>query len=233
MFQILVVDDEKEIVELEEIYLKEAGYEVLKAYNGKMALEFLKKGKIDLVVLDIMMPEIDGLDVCCKLREKDKIPVIIVSAKGQEIDKIKGLQSGADDYMVKPFSPLELVARVQSQLRQAHYFNQELQKKEDTLIKIKEIEIDKARHQVYRLGKEIKLTPTEYDILVLLAENMGKVYSSEEIYRALWKEKYYEGNNTVMAHMWRLREKIEENPKVPQIIQTVWGVGYKIENNRY
>nr|WP_302598280.1 response regulator transcription factor [uncultured Cellulosilyticum sp.] len=233
MFQILVVDDEKEIVELEEIYLKEAGYEVLKAYNGKMALEFLKKGKIDLVVLDIMMPEIDGLDVCCKLREKDKIPVIIVSAKGQEIDKIKGLQSGADDYMVKPFSPLELVARVQSQLRRAHYFNQELQKKEDTLIKIKEIEIDKARHQVYRLGKEIKLTPTEYDILVLLAENMGKVYSSEEIYRALWKEKYYEGNNTVMAHMWRLREKIEENPKVPQIIQTVWGVGYKIENNRY
>ena len=220
--KILVADDEKEIVELEELYLKEAGYEVFKAYDGKMALRLLAEENIDLLILDVMMPGLDGVKVCKKMRETEKIPVIMVSAKGQEMDKIAGLQAGADDYMVKPFSPLELVARVKSQLRRAAYYS-EPKEQTCTQIIVKHLKIDKERHQVFRFGDEVKLTPTEYDILLLLAENRGKVYSSEEIYRVLWKEKYYEGNNTVMAHMWRLREKIEENPKQPVIIETVWG----------
>lgn len=230
--KILVADDEKEIVELEELYLKEAGYEVFKAYDGKMALRLLAEENIDLLILDVMMPGLDGVKVCKKMRETEKIPVIMVSAKGQEMDKIVGLQAGADDYMVKPFSPLELVARVKSQLRRAAYYS-EPKEQTCTQIIVKHLKIDKERHQVFRFGDEVKLTPTEYDILLLLAENRGKVYSSEEIYRVLWKEKYYEGNNTVMAHMWRLREKIEENPKQPVIIETVWGVGYKIEADKY
>ncbi len=230
--KILVADDEKEIVELEELYLKEAGYEVFKAYDGKMALRLLAEENIDLLILDVMMPGLDGVKVCKKMRETEKIPVIMVSAKGQEMDKIAGLQAGADDYMVKPFSPLELVARVKSQLRRAAYYS-EPKEQTCTQIIVKHLKIDKERHQVFRFGDEVKLTPTEYDILLLLAENRGKVYSSEEIYRVLWKEKYYEGNNTVMAHMWRLREKIEENPKQPVIIETVWGVGYKIEADKY
>lgn len=229
MPRILVVDDEKEIVELEEVYLKEAGYEVIKAYNGKEALKCLEKEEIDLMILDIMMPGIDGLNVCRQMRENYRMPVIMVSAKGQEIDKINGLQSGADDYMVKPFSPLEMVARVQSQLRRATYLSGPKWEERTTHIELKGVTIDLAKHQVMRLGSLVKLTPTEYEILVLLAKNRGKVYSSEEIYKAIWKEKYFEGNNTVMAHMWRLREKIEENPKEPTIIETVWGVGYKIE----
>lgn len=231
MFQILVVDDEREIVELEEAYLEEQGYKVFKAYNGKEALEIIQREKIDLMVLDIMMPDLDGIEVCLRTRGIAKMPVIMVSAKGQEQDKIKGLQSGADDYMVKPFSPMELMARIQSQLRRVTYYNEA--KEEGELIKVKEIAIDQSKHKVYRFGKEIKLTPTEYSILTLLATHKGKVYSSEAIYRALWEEKYYEGNNTVMAHMWRLREKIEENPKQPTIIETVWGVGYQIEEDEY
>lgn len=230
--KILVADDEKEIVELEELYLKEAGYEVFKAYDGKMALRLLAEENIDFLILDVMMPGLDGVKVCKKMRETEKIPVIMVSAKGQEMDKIAGLQAGADDYMVKPFSPLELVARVKSQFRRAAYYS-EPKEQTCTQIIVKHLKIDKERHQVFRFGDEVKLTPTEYDILLLLAENRGKVYSSEEIYRVLWKEKYYEGNNTVMAHMWRLREKIEENPKQPVIIETVWGVGYKIEADKY
>lgn len=231
---ILVVDDEKEIVELEEVYLKEAGYEVLKAYDGKKALEILAKEKIDLLVLDIMMPGLDGIKVCQKMRETKRIPVIIVSAKGQEIDKVKGLQAGADDYMVKPFSPVELVARIQSQLRRATYYSKpEIEQNKSQQLIIKHLRIDKARHRVFSFDKEVKLTPTEYDILLLLAENRGKIYNSECIYKSLWEEKYYEGNNTVMAHMWRLREKIEENPKQPEIIETVWGVGYKIETDEH
>ena len=231
MFHVLIVDDEKEIIELMEVYLKEVGYAVSKAYNGVTALNILQKEKIDLMILDIMMPGLDGIKVCNKVREDNKIPIIMVSAKGQDIDKITGLQSGADDYIVKPFSPLELVARVQSQLRRYVYFNDNNKDKDEGVIKVKGIILNKEKHKVFVLGKEIKLTPTEYGILVLLAENRGKVYSSEEIYRQLWKEKYFEGNNTVMAHMWRLREKIEENPKDPKIIETVWGVGYKIEED--
>ncbi|MHC1748283.1 MAG: response regulator transcription factor [Cellulosilyticaceae bacterium] len=231
MFHVLIVDDEKEIIELMEVYLKEVGYAVSKAYNGVTALNILQKEKIDLMILDIMMPGLDGIKVCNKVREDNKIPIIMVSAKGQDIDKITGLQSGADDYIVKPFSPLELVARVQSQLRRYVYFNDNNKDKDEGIIEVKGIILNKEKHKVFVLGKEIKLTPTEYGILVLLAENRGKVYSSEEIYRQLWKEKYFEGNNTVMAHMWRLREKIEENPKDPKIIETVWGVGYKIEED--
>ena len=190
---------------------------------------YLEKQEIDLMILDIMMPGIDGLGVCRQMRENYRMPVIMVSAKGQEIDKISGLQSGADDYMVKPFSPLELVARVQSQLRRATYFSGPKWEERKTVIGLKGLVIDLAKHQVTRLGTLVKLTPTEYEILVLLAQHQGKVYRSEEIYKAIWKEKYFEGNNTVMAHMWRLREKIEENPKKPAIIETVWGVGYKIE----
>lgn len=231
MFHVLIVDDEKEIIELMEVYLKEVGYKVYKTYNGVGALRILQKEQIDLMILDIMMPGLDGIEICHKVREEHKIPIIMVSAKGQETDKITGLKSGADDYMVKPFSPLELVARVQSQLRRYVYLNGHNQVKEKTVVEVKGIVLNKEQHKVFVWGKEIKLTPTEYEILNLLAENKGKVYSSEEIYKHLWKEKYFEGNNTVMAHMWRLREKIEEDPKNPKIIETVWGVGYKIEED--
>lgn len=234
MFNILIVDDEREIVELIEVYLKNEGYNVHKCYNGKDALEMIEKEKFHLIILDIMMPDIDGINVCMKIRQKYNIPIIMASAKGQDIDKIQGLSTGADDYIVKPFNMMELMARVKSQIRRYVYLNDNMNFKQDSssdddLVTIKDIKIDRKRHQVILSENEVKLTPTEYDILLLLASNRGRVFSSEDIYKEIWKEKYFEGNNTVTAHMWRLREKIEYNPKEPEIIKTVWGVGYKIE----
>jgi DNA-binding response OmpR family regulator len=228
---ILIIDDEREIVELIEIYLHNEGYRVCKAFNGLDALELLEHEKIQLVVLDIMLPGIDGLETCRRIRQSMNIPIIMLSARSQDMDKILGLGTGADDYMVKPFNPMELVARIKSQLRRYLYFNETNHAKPDhNIIRIKELTINKKNHQVTVNDKEINLTPTEFGILLLLAENAGSVFSAEEIFTRVWKEKYYEANNTVMVHIWRLREKIEENPKTPQIIETVWGVGYKIES---
>jgi two-component system, OmpR family, response regulator VanR len=230
-YNILVIDDEMEIVELIEIYLVNEGYQVFKAFNGNDGIQILETTTIHLVVLDIMMPGIDGLATCRKIRQFNNIPIIMLSAKTQDMDKILGLGTGADDYMIKPFNPMELIARVKSQLRRYIYFDkQNIIKTDDSILNIKGLVINKKNHMVLIYGKEINLTPTEFDILVLLAGNAGTVFNTEEIFEKVWKEKYFESNNTVMVHIWRLREKIEENPKVPKIIETVWGVGYKIEN---
>lgn len=228
MHRILIIDDEKEITFLMKKSFEEAGFGVNIAYNGEDGLKILEQGAFSLVILDIMMPGMNGYEVCEKVRDKNNIPIIMVSAMGQNEDKIKGLVTGSDDYIVKPFCMEELLARVNSQIRRFTYLNQGI-KNTNLHIEIKGLTIEEEHHKVFLYGEEIKLTPTEYNILLLLAKNPGKVYSSEEIYRELWEEKYFEGNNTVMAHMWRLREKIESDPKNPQIIETVWGVGYKIE----
>ncbi|MDP4093083.1 MAG: response regulator transcription factor [Bacillota bacterium] len=230
-YNILVIDDEKEIVDLIRIYLQNEGYNVFVGFNGIEGMEIFEKQKIDLLILDIMMPGTDGLQVCRKIRESSNIPIIIISAKSQDIDKILGLGTGADDYVTKPFNPMELIARVKSQLRRFYYFNTQPQSNNDKyIIEISGLTINKISHTVSLLGNAIDLTPTEYEILLLLAGNPGRVFSAEEIFLSVWKEKYYDSNNTVMVHIWRLREKIEANPKEPEIIKTVWGVGYKIED---
>ncbi|MBN1051762.1 DNA-binding response regulator [Clostridium botulinum] len=230
MFNVLIIDDEVEIVELIEVYLVNEGYKVFKAYNGSDGINIINEKKIHLVVLDVMMPGIDGFQVCMKIRKDYNIPIIMLSAKSQDVDKIQGLPTGADDYMIKPFNPMELIARVKSQIRRYVFLNEKSNKSNDIdIIEFKDITINKKNHKVLFLGKELKLTPIEYEILLLLANNLGTVFSAEDIFKEVWKEKYFEGNNTVMVHIWRLREKIEENPKEPKIIETVWGVGYKIE----
>ncbi|MBZ9606541.1 response regulator transcription factor [Clostridium estertheticum] len=234
MFNVLIVDDEVEIIELMEVYLLNDGYKVFKATNGVDALNIINKGKIHLVILDIMMPGMDGLQVCMKIRKEYNIPIIMVSAKGQDIDKIQGLSTGADDYMVKPFNAMELIARVKAQIRRYVYLNENHKPFDnEDVIEIKGITINKRNHKVNLFGAELKLTPTEYAILLLLASNSGKVFGAEDIFKEIWKEKYFEGNNTVMVHIWRLREKLEDNPKEPKIVETVWGVGYKIEEYEY
>ncbi|NFT08187.1 response regulator transcription factor [Clostridium botulinum] len=230
MFNVLIIDDEVEIVELIEVYLVNEGYKVFKAYNGSDGINIINEEKIHLVVLDVMMPGIDGFQVCMKIRKDYNIPIIMLSAKSQDVDKIQGLSTGADDYMIKPFNPMALIARVKSQIRRYVFLNEKSNKSNDIdIIEFKDITINKKNHKVLFLGKELKLTPIEYEILLLLANNLGTVFSAEDIFKEVWKEKYFEGNNTVMVHIWRLREKIEENPKEPKIIETVWGVGYKIE----
>jgi DNA-binding response OmpR family regulator len=229
MRKILIIDDQKEIVELIKKGFEEESYEVLTAYNGRDGLRLLENNELSLVILDIMMPGINGMEVCKRIRSFSNIPIIMVSAKSQEQDKISGLLEGADDYMTKPFSVAELIARAVSQIRRYTYLNSE--KANRQLIEVKGLSINEVKHTVMLFGETIKLTPTEFAILLLLSKNKGKVFSSEEIYKNVWPdEKYYEGNNTVMSHMWRLREKIEVSPKEPKIIETVWGVGYKIED---
>lgn len=219
---ILVIDDTVEIVELIEIYLQNEGYHVFKAFGGAEGLKILEQESIQLVILDIMMPDMDGLETCRQIRKKLHIPVIMLSARSEDMDKIIGLGIGADDYMTKPFNPMELIARVKSQIRRYLYFtNQNPQTENEHLIQIGDIVINQRNHTVKKQDHEISLTPTEYDILLLLAGNVGKVFSTEEIFMNIWKEKYYEANNTVMVHIWRLREKIEDHPKEPKIIQTV------------
>jgi len=229
-YNILVIDDEEEIVELIEVYLQNEGYAVFKAYNGQEGLDLLKNQQIHLVVLDIMMPGIDGMEVCKRIRHSINIPIIMLSAKSQDMDKILGLGIGADDYMVKPFNPMELIARIKSQIRRSQYLNQHVNSDTDTEnIKVKGLVINNQSHKVFLYDKEISLTPTEFEILLLLSSNPGRVFSAEEIFERVWREKYFDSNNTVMVHIWRLREKVEDNPKEPKLIETVWGVGYKIE----
>lgn len=230
---ILVVDDDEEIAELVDIYLSNDGFKVVQAYNGKQCLEFLETNKdIKLIILDVMMPDLDGLEVCRRIRKTNNIPIIMLSAKVEDMDKIMGFSIGADDYMTKPFNPLELLARVKSQLKRYTNINigvnSENEKNEDELV-IKNLVINKSAHKVRVYDREINLTPIEFDILYLLASNPNRVFSTDEIFERVWNEKVYEVNNTVMVHIRRLREKIEEDSRNPVILKTVWGVGYKVE----
>ncbi len=227
---ILVVDDEKEIAELVEIYLVSDGYKVFKAYNAEEGLKILDEQEIHLVLLDIMMPGMNGLEMCRKIRTKSNIPIIMLSAKSTDLDKIVGLTGGADDYVTKPFNPLELTARVKSQLRRYTQLNPNAANQfTSNEITIRNMTINKDNHRVVIDGEEIKLTPIEFDILFLLASHPGKVFSTDEIFEKVWNEKVYEANNTVMVHIRRLRGKMKEDSRENKIISTVWGVGYKIE----
>ncbi|MCI9583624.1 DNA-binding response regulator [Clostridiaceae bacterium] len=228
---ILVVDDEKEIADLVEIYLVSDGYKVFKAENAQKGLELLEKESVQLVLLDIMMPGMDGLEMCKRIRETNNIPIIMLSARSTDLDKILGLGTGADDYVVKPFNPLELTARVKSQLRRYTQLNPQSSAGESLKneITIRDLTINKDNHKVTVGDEEIKLTPIEFDILYLLASNPGRVFSTDEIFEKVWNEKVYEANNTVMVHIRRLRGKMKEDTRQTKIITTVWGVGYKIE----
>ena len=228
---ILVVDDEQEIADLVEIYLVSDGYKVFKASNAQDGLAILDKEDIHLVLLDIMMPGMNGLEMCKKIRETNNIPIIMLSAKSTDLDKILGLGTGADDYVVKPFNPLELTARVKSQLRRYTQLNpySNVHESSKNEISIRGLTINKDNHKVTVYDEEIKLTPIEFDILYLLASNAGKVFSTDEIFEKVWNEKVYEANNTVMVHIRRLRGKMKEDERQDKIITTVWGVGYKIE----
>ncbi|UKS24238.1 response regulator transcription factor [Paenibacillus sp. HWE-109] len=225
---ILLVDDEKEIIDMLAIYLKNEGYQLLRASDGMEALQVLQKEEVDLIVLDIMMPKMDGIEACFKIREQKNMPIIMLSAKSQDMDKIWGLSSGADDYMSKPFNPLELIARIKSQLRRYTRLNVPHVNKDHEL-EVDDLTINTQTHEVKLEGKEIKLTPREFAILELLVRNRGMVWSSEKLYETIWKEAYYDSDNTVMVHIRKIREKIETNPRSPRFIKTVWGVGYKVE----
>ena len=228
---ILVVDDEQEIADLVEIYLVSDGYKVFKASNAQDGLDILNKEDIHLCLLDIMMPGMNGLEMCKKIRETNNIPIIMLSAKSTDLDKILGLGTGADDYVVKPFNPLELTARVKSQLRRYTQLNPNSNVHETVKneISIRGLTINKDNHKVTVYDEEVKLTQIEFDILYLLASNPGKVFSTDEIFEKVWNEKVYEANNTVMVHIRRLRGKMKEDERQDKIITTVWGVGYKIE----
>ena len=228
---ILVVDDEKEIADLVEIYLVSDGYKVFKADSAAAGLEILEQEDIHMVLLDIMMPGMDGLEMCKKIRENNNIPIIMLSARSTDLDKILGLGTGADDYVVKPFNPLELTARVKSQLRRYTQLNPNSHARETAKneITIKGLVINKDNHKVTVYDEEIKLTPIEFDILYLLASNPGKVFSTDEIFEKVWNEKVYEANNTVMVHIRHLREKMNVPTGKSDFIKTVWGVGYKVE----
>ncbi|MFH5184266.1 response regulator transcription factor [Paenibacillus sp. TAB 01] len=225
---ILLVDDEKEIIDLLEIYLKNEGYKLLRAADGEEALQVLRKEEVDLIVLDIMMPKMDGIEACLKIREQRNMPIIMLSAKSQDMDKIWGLSSGADDYMSKPFNPLELIARIKSQLRRYTRLNVP-QANRANEIEVDELTINTSTHEVKLEGREIKLTPREFAILELLARNRGIVWSIEKIYETVWQEAYFDSDNTVMVDIRKIREKIEQNPRKPKFIKTVWGVGYKVD----
>ncbi|WP_375200260.1 response regulator transcription factor [Bacillus sp. RS11] len=227
---ILIVDDEKEIRNLIAIYLKNEGFDVLEASDGEEGLNLLTKHKVHLIVLDIMMPNVDGIEMCMKVREKAEMPIIMLSAKSQDMDKITGLTLGADDYVTKPFNPLELIARIKSQLRRYIKMNR-LDTMNENEIEIGDMRINTATHEVVVNNEKVKLTPREFSVLELLARNQGMVMSAEQIYERVWKEEAIQSENTVMVHIRKIRERIETNPRNPQYIKTVWGVGYKIEKD--
>lgn len=228
---ILIVDDEKEIADLVEVYLKNDGYQVYKYYTGQDALECIRTTKLDLAILDVMLPDIDGFRICQKIREKYFFPVIMLTAKVEDMDKIMGLTLGADDYITKPFNPLEVVARVKTQLRRYMRYNYKEGMEATTINEydIKGLVINKDTHKCTIYGKALTLTPIEFSILWYLCEHRGKVVSSEELFEAVWGEKFLDNNNTVMAHIGRLREKMKDSSKNPKFIRTIWGVGYQIE----
>lgn len=224
---VLVCDDDKAIVDALEIYLKHENYGVIKAYNGKQALDALNKEKVHLVLLDIMMPELDGLAATLKIREEKNIPIIIMSAKSEDTDKITGLEFGADDYVTKPFNPLELMARVKSQMRRYTSLGSIANK--TGILKSGGLELDTESKEIRVDGETVKLTATEYGIMLFLMKNIGCVFSIEQIYENVWHEASYSAENTVSVHIRRIREKIEINPKDPKYLKVVWGIGYKIE----
>ena len=229
MYNILVCDDDKEIVEAIEIYLTQEGYRILKAYDGTEALEMLEREEVHLLLLDVMMPKLDGIRATLKIREKNSIPIIILSAKSEDADKILGLNVGADDYVTKPFSPLELVARVKSQLRRYTQLGGTAQNENDKIYSVGGLRINDDLKEVTVDGEPVKLTPIEYNILLLLMKNQGRVFSINQIYEMIWNEEAIGADNTVAVHIRHIREKIEINPKEPRYLKVVWGVGYKIE----
>lgn len=229
MYNILVCDDDKEIVEAIEIYLSQEGYHILKAYDGIEALKILEKEKVDLLILDVMMPKLDGIRATLKIREKNSIPIIILSAKSEDADKILGLNVGADDYVTKPFSPLELIARVKSQLRRYTQLGGSKAEEKDKIYRVGGLQINDDLKEVTVDGEPVKLTPIEYNILLLLMKNQGRVFSISQIYESIWNEEAIGADNTVAVHIRHIREKIEINPKDPRYLKVVWGVGYKIE----
>ncbi len=226
-YHVLVCDDDEAIVEAISIYLTTEGYQVEKAYDGMQALEILKKKEIQLLIIDVMMPKMDGVRAVMKLRESNNIPVIILSAKSEDADKILGLRIGADDYVAKPFNPLELMARAASQLRRYTMLGTQIPQEAHVLVN-GGLVLDDEKKQVTVDGKEVKLTPSEYRILKLLMENMDRVYSSREIYERVWEEDSYGSDNIVAVHIRHIREKIEINPKEPRYLKVVWGQGYKM-----
>lgn len=229
MFKILVCDDDKEIVEAIEIYLTQEGYEVLKAYDGEEAIQTLKKEHVDLLIMDVMMPRLDGIRATLKIREENSLPIIILSAKSEDADKILGLNIGADDYVTKPFNPLELVARAKSQLRRYTQLGSTVQDEKKEVYEVGELSINDELKEVTVDGESVRLTPIEYNILLLLVKNQGKVFSIDQIYENIWNEEAIGADNTVAVHIRHIREKIEINPKEPRYLKVVWGVGYKIE----
>jgi two-component system response regulator VanR len=230
--QILIVDDEKEIADLVEVYLQNEGYRVFKYYNATDALKRVREGGISLAILDVMLPDMDGFTLCREIRKDFFFPIIMLTAKVEEMDRINGIVMGADDYLTKPFVPLELIARVKGQLRRAGQYNQGLKQEPETeLYEVRGLELDNTQHTCHLYGEDLALTPTEFDILLYLCRHMNQAVTSEELFEAVWKEQYYESNNTVFVHIARLREKMKENSRKPKFIKTVWGVGYKLEDS--
>ena len=229
MYNILVCDDDREIVEAIEIYLSQDGYRILKAYDGIEALQILEKEEVNLLIIDVMMPRLDGIRATLKIREKNSIPIIILSAKSEDADKILGLNVGADDYVTKPFSPLELVARVKSQLRRYNQLGGLEGGQREKIYETGGLKINDDLKEVTVDGEPVKLTPIEYNILLLLMKNQGRVFSISQIYESIWNEEAIGADNTVAVHIRHIREKIEINPKEPRYLKVVWGVGYKIE----
>ncbi|MFQ6818137.1 MAG: VanR-ABDEGLN family response regulator transcription factor [Blautia sp.] len=230
--KILIVDDEVEIADLIETYLKNEDYAVYKFYSAKDALACINETELDLAILDVMLPDIDGFTICRKIREKHTYPVIMLTAKDAETDKITGLTLGADDYITKPFQPLEMVARVKSQLRRYKKYNHPQTEKTDHILYCSDLIVDTKKHECLQNNKPVSLTPTEFSILQILLENKSNVLSGEELFRRIWKDEYYtKSNNTITVHIRRLREKLNDTLENPKYIKTIWGVGYKIDEN--
>lgn len=229
MVKILVCDDDKDIVEVIDIYLTQEGYEVLKAYDGDEAIKVLKSNEVDLLIIDVMMPRLDGIRATLKIRENMSLPIIILSAKSEDADKILGLNIGADDYITKPFNPLELVARVKSQLRRYTQLGSTARSDNQSEFRTGGLVIRDDLKEVTVDGEKVNLTPIEYNILLLLVKNQGKVFSINQIYENIWNEEAIGADNTVAVHIRHIREKIEINPKEPRYLKVVWGVGYKVE----
>lgn len=229
MINILVCDDDKEIVDAIEIYLSQEGYHILKAYDGMQAVQMLQKEDVQLLIIDVMMPKLDGIRATLKIREYSSIPIIILSAKSEDVDKILGLNIGADDYVTKPFNPLELVARVKSQIRRYTKLGNMNTEESQAVYKTGGLMVNDDLKEVTVDGESVKLTPIEYNILLLMMKNQGKVFSIEQIYESIWNEQAIGADNTVAVHIRHIREKIEINPKEPRYLKVVWGIGYKIE----
>ncbi len=228
-YNILILDDEKEIADLIELYLKNENYNVYKFYDSKEALKCIESTKLDMAILDVMLKDIDGFTILSKIREKYTYPVIMLTAKIDDISKIQGLSIGADDYITKPFNPLEVIARVKSALRRYHNYNPNNINESNDIIEFLGLSLNKKNHTCILYNEKLNLTPIEFSILWYLCKNKGRVVTSEELFSNVWKEKYLDCNNTVMVHIKRLREKMHEKPKNPKFIKTVWGVGYEIE----